>query len=70
MTIQFEVFDFIHHTHPAATELRENPTVRDGLADHRSAIAVRSFPSKRHEALLLPRRVPAAMVISSTPIAS
>jgi len=70
MAMQIEVFDFIHHTHPAATELREDPTVRDGLADHRSVIALRSFPSERHEALLLPRRLPAAMLISSTPIAS
>jgi hypothetical protein len=70
MAMQFEVFDFIHRTHPAATGLRADPTVRDGLADYRSGIALRSFPSKRHEALLLPSRVPAAMVISSNPIAS
>jgi len=28
------------HTHPAATELREDAIVRDGLADHLGCIAV------------------------------
>ena len=34
MAVQLEVFGFVHHTHPAATELREDAIVRDGLADH------------------------------------
>ena len=34
MAAQLEVFGFIHHTHPAATELREDAIVRDGFADH------------------------------------
>src|ERR1700693_4288720 len=34
MAVQREVFGFVYHTHPAATELREDAIVRDGLADH------------------------------------
>jgi hypothetical protein len=34
VAVQLEVFGFVHHTHPAATELRENAIVRDGFADH------------------------------------
>ena len=33
--VQLEVFGFVDHTHPAATELREDAIVRDGFADHR-----------------------------------
>ena len=31
---QLEVFGFVDHTHPAAAELRENPVMRNGFADH------------------------------------
>jgi hypothetical protein len=34
VAMQLEVFGFVHHTHPAATELRENAIVRDDLANH------------------------------------
>jgi hypothetical protein len=34
MPMRLEVFGFAHYTHPAATELREDAIVRDGLADH------------------------------------
>jgi hypothetical protein len=34
MPVQLEVFGFINYTHPAAVELRENPIVRNGLANH------------------------------------
>ncbi len=32
--MEFGVFGLIDHTHPPATELLENPIVRNGLADH------------------------------------
>jgi len=32
--MKFGVFGLIDHTHPPATELLENPIVRNGLADH------------------------------------
>jgi len=34
MPMHLEVFGFDHETYPAATDLREDATVRDGLADH------------------------------------
>jgi hypothetical protein len=34
MAVQLDVFGFVHHTHAAATELFQDPIVRDGLADH------------------------------------
>src|ERR1700676_4007699 len=34
MAMQLEVFGFVDHTHPAATELRDDAIVRDGLGDH------------------------------------
>ena len=40
MAVQLEVFGLIHHTHPAAAELFQNPIVRDGLANHRELMAV------------------------------
>lgn len=33
MAVQLEVFGFVHHTHPAATEFLQNTVVRDGFAD-------------------------------------
>src|ERR1700692_392075 len=47
MTVQLEVFRFVHHTHPAATELRENAIVRNGLADHFACVAVRRRTSSK-----------------------
>ena len=29
MAVQLEVFGFVHHTHPAATELREDSVMRN-----------------------------------------
>src|ERR1700674_1335063 len=40
VAVQLEIFSFIHHTHPAATKLRENAIVRDGFADHLACVAV------------------------------
>ena len=34
MAMQLEVLRFVHHTHPAATELRDDAIVRNGFADH------------------------------------
>ena len=31
---QLEVLGFVHHTHPAAAQLRQNPVVRNSFADH------------------------------------
>src|SRR5579862_9863457 len=59
MPVQLEVFGFVHHTHPAATELREDAIVRNGLADHFACVAVHRRTSYE------PSRVPEAMVISS-----
>ena len=64
MALQLEVFGFIDHTHFAATELREDAIVRDGLADYLACVAV------RRDTMQEPRRVPAAIVISSTPWSS
>ena len=47
MPMQLEVFGFVDHTHPAATELRENAIVRDGLADHFACVAVRRRTSSK-----------------------
>src|ERR1019366_2636072 len=47
MPAQLEVFGFVDHTHPAATELRENAIVRDGLADHFACVAVRRRTSSK-----------------------
>ena len=45
MAMQLEVFGFVHHTHPAATELRENAIVRDCLANHLGCVAKRQRTS-------------------------
>jgi hypothetical protein len=34
MSVQLEVFGFVNHAHPAATELFQDAVVRNGLADH------------------------------------
>src|ERR1019366_4967923 len=47
MPAQLEVFGFVDHTHPAATELRENAIVRDGLADHFACVPVRRRTSSK-----------------------
>ena len=31
---EFGVLSLVHHTHPATTQLLEDPVVRDGLANH------------------------------------
>ena len=41
MTAQLEVFSFVHDTHPAATDLREDTIVRNGLADRLARVDVR-----------------------------
>jgi hypothetical protein len=41
MSAQLEVFSFVHDTHPAATDLREDTIVRNGLADRLARIDVR-----------------------------
>src|SRR6202521_4494681 len=47
MAGQLEVFRFVHYTHPAATELREDAIVRDGLADHFACVAMRRRTSSK-----------------------
>ena len=47
MAMQLEVFGLVDHTHPAATELREDAIVRDGLADHLACVAVRRRTSSK-----------------------
>ena len=37
-TAKLGVLSFIDHTHPATTELLDDVVVRDGLADHKTAI--------------------------------
>ena len=32
---ELDVLGLVHHTHPAATKLLENPVVRNSLAQHR-----------------------------------
>jgi hypothetical protein len=32
--MQFYVFSFVNHAHPAATEFFDNAVVRDGSTDH------------------------------------
>src|SRR5580700_954115 len=41
MPVQLEVFGFVDHAHPAATELREDAVVRDSFANHLGYVAVR-----------------------------
>src|ERR1700686_3031755 len=47
MPMQLEVFGFVHHTHPASAELREDAIVRNGLAGHSACVAVRRRTSSK-----------------------
>jgi hypothetical protein len=49
VAVQLEVFGFIDHTHPAATELRKDAIVRNGLADHFACVSRRSRTSSKKD---------------------
>ena len=49
---EFEVFGFVDHTHPAATELLDDAVMRDGLSEHwRESYEVKPDKSMKVEQL-------------------